>query len=73
MKLHSKKPLVFIAAALSLCCSPAQAQPASTEIPRHLAIARELVENIKPEDNQYVLRERYITFPGDFFSNMYAM
>jgi hypothetical protein len=73
MRICSTKPIIFSAVALSLCCSLAQAQTDSTEVPRHLAIARELVENIKPEDNQYVLRERSISFPGDFLSNRYAM
>jgi hypothetical protein len=73
MRMHLKKLFLFFAAAALLCCSLAKAQTDSTEVPRHLAIARELVENIKPEDNQYTLRERSISFPGDIFSNRYAM
>lgn len=72
MTIHLRALFFFFAAAL-LCGSPAKAQTDSTEVPRHLAIARELVENIKPEDNQYALRERSISFPGDFLSNRYAM
>ena len=42
-------------------------------IPSYLAIARELVENVKPEDNQYLLGRQFISFPGDAASNKYAM
>ena len=37
-------------------------------------MARELVENIKPEDNQYFLGGQFISFPGDLlFSKKHAM
>ncbi len=39
--------------------------PAAAEIPRHLALARELVENTKPGDNEYKLGSEVIRFPGD--------
>lgn len=45
---------------------------ASSDVPRHLAIARELVDNLRPEDNQYALGNQFISFPGDP-SNKYAM
>ena len=41
--------------------------------PRHLAIARELVQNIEPENNHYHLGGQAISMPGDLFSNKYAM
>jgi hypothetical protein len=49
------------------------AQSDSAQIPKHLAIARELVANIQPKDNRYSLGEQFISFPGDLFSNKYAM
>ncbi len=42
-------------------------------IPGYLAIARELAENVKPEDNQYQLGRQFISLPGDAASNKYAM
>jgi len=47
-------------ASLLICCSPAK------------AIARELVENIKPQDNRYSLGNQFISFPGDSLSK-YSM
>jgi hypothetical protein len=58
---------------LLLGCSLAQAQTAGGEIPRHLAIARELVANVKPEDNRYILGRQFISFPGDRTSGKYAV
>ena len=58
---------------MMICGSMAKAQTASTEVPRHLAIARELVENIKPQDNRYILGGQFISFPGDPFSSKYSM
>ena len=49
------------------------AQTGSTEIPRHLALARELVEHTRPEDNQYSAGGEFISFPGDWVSNKYAV
>jgi hypothetical protein len=45
----------------------------TSAVPRHLALARELVQNIQPEDNQYVLGGETISFPGDAGSSRYAM
>jgi hypothetical protein len=45
----------------------------AAEVPRHLEIARELLQNIKPEDNRYSLGESIITFPQDLFSSRYSM
>ena len=62
---------------LSLLCGVAGSgyagAEANAEVPRHLAVARELVENIKPADNEYRLGGDQVTFPGDFLSNKYAM
>jgi hypothetical protein len=58
---------------LLVCHSMAHAQTHSGDTPRHLALARELVENIKPEDNQYVLGGEFISFPGDLISSKYSM
>lgn len=40
-------------------------QPSAADVPRHLALARELVENTKPENNLYKLGSQFIRFPGD--------
>jgi hypothetical protein len=42
-------------------------------VPRHLAIARELVENIKPDDNHYRLGGEFVSLPGDAPGARYAM
>jgi hypothetical protein len=42
-------------------------------VPKHLTLARELVENIKPEDNRYRLGGFAVTFPGDVFSSKYSV
>jgi hypothetical protein len=46
---------------------------ASEAIPRHLALARELLDNVKHEDNRYVLGQRQVAFPGDLLSSGYRM
>jgi hypothetical protein len=73
MRIHSNRLSFIPVFALSLCCFLANAQTESNGIPRHLALARELVENIKPEDNRYSLGDDIVSFPGDFFSNRYSM
>jgi hypothetical protein len=52
---------------------PAIAPAAAQAIPKHLAIARELVENTRPADNHYVLGGESISFPGDLFSDKYTV
>ena len=59
--------------ALLLGVSSLAAQSDVVAIPKHLAIARELVDNIKSEDNQYSLGGQSIGFPGDLFSSRYSM
>ena len=60
-------------AAFLLICREAPAQTYPAEVPRHLAIARELVEGIKPEDNRYALGKEFISVPGDGPGAKYAM
>ena len=67
------KTLLGLVIALSVCCSVANAQTTSADIPRHLAFARQLVENTKPEDNRYILGGQFISFPGDPQSDKYAV
>ncbi len=54
-----------------LCCMNAPSHAEDT--PRHLAIARQLVQNITPENNQYVLGGRLISMPGDTSASTYLM
>lgn len=58
---------------LLVCHSLAVAQPEPADTPRHLALARELVDNIKPQDNRYRLGGRHIGFPGDSASSSYSV
>lgn len=59
---------------MSALCFPVGAQtPDSSDVPKHLAIARELVDNLKPQDNRYSLGSQFISFPGDRRANGYAM
>jgi hypothetical protein len=41
-------------------------------VPQHLALARELVANVRPENNSYEHSES-VSFPGDILSSKYAM
>ncbi|HTH16596.1 MAG TPA: hypothetical protein VL974_08085 [Magnetospirillum sp.] len=43
---------------------------AQQEVPRHLQLARELLENVKPENNDY-MHVNEVRFPSDLFSNGY--
>jgi hypothetical protein len=68
------KALLLVVAGLAAlgviapCCATVR-----EEIPRHLTLARELLAQIAPENNHYVLGGQLISFPGDPGSNMYAM
>jgi len=55
----------LLVAALALWAPNAGAQADPAGVPRHLAIARELVEHTRPENNQYKLGSQFISFPGD--------
>src|SRR5262245_40816160 len=58
---------------LLLCSAGARAQTGSTDIPRHLALARELVAHTSPDDNHYSAGGQFVSFPGDWVSNKYAV
>jgi hypothetical protein len=60
-------------AAVVLWCPAGHAQTDSAEVPKYLALARELVQNTKPEDNRYSLGSQSISFPGDFLSRKYSV
>ncbi len=65
--------LVSVVLMSGLCFSAGAQNTDSSGVPRHLTIARELVDNLKPEDNRYVLGGQTIRFPGDPLSSGYAM
>ena len=67
-----RTPLLYIAGLL-LGLSSASAPAQSVDVPRHLGIARELVQNIVPDNNRYQLGGQFISMPGDIFSSKYAM
>ena len=62
-----------IAFLLLAALAPAALSDRPADIPRHLAIARELVENIRPADNRYKLGGDFVSLPGDSASSRYAM
>lgn len=49
--------------------------PAGAEesLPKHLQLARDIVANVKPDDNTYSGKPRYIRYPGDFLSSGYTV
>ena len=73
MTVLSRRALFALLASLPLWCPFADAQSDSTDIPRHLKLARELVQNVKPENNHYALGGEFISFPGDLLSNKHAV
>jgi hypothetical protein len=64
---------IIALAVLLLWSGPGEAQSDSTEIPKHLRLARELVQNIKPENNIYARGGDFVSFPGDLLSNKHAV
>ena len=46
---------------------------AAADTPPHLAIARELVDHVQPEDNEYKLGSQRITLPGDAPGSRHAV
>jgi hypothetical protein len=67
------RTVLFASLVFLLLCYPfLKVRADSTEIPKHLALARELVDNIKPEDNRYSLGDQAISFPEDLFSSKYS-
>ena len=73
MTIDPKRLFLYSVIALPLCLPLASAAADSTEVPGYLALARELVRNIAPENNRYVLGGGFISFPGDASSTGYAM
>ncbi|TXG98326.1 MAG: hypothetical protein E6R08_04865 [Nevskiaceae bacterium] len=45
----------------------------SPQVPDHVLLARQVVENIKPENNSYSNSNRYVRLPGDFLSAGYTV
>ena len=45
----------------------------SPQVPDHVLLARQVVENIKPENNSYSNSNRYVRLPGDFLSSGYTV
>ena len=64
---------LFAAAVWPLVFCPAAVAQGGADAPRHLALARELVANVRPENNQYRLGGRFIGFPGDRQDATYAV
>jgi len=73
MVMLSRKTLSVLIALLGLGAPVGNAQTDSAGLPKYLALARELVENTKPEDNRYSLGSQFISFPGDLFSSKYSV
>ena len=46
---------------------------AEEAVPKHLQVARDIVKNVKPENNLYSNKPRYIRFPGDLFTSEYTV
>lgn len=69
----SRKTLWGLVASLALCSSIGNANADSTDIPKYLALARDLIENTKHEDNRYSLGSQFISFPGDLLSSKYSV
>ena len=55
------------------CAAGSGSAGATAPVPRHLAIARELVERVQPEENHYRLGGELVTFPGDAPGSRYAV
>lgn len=73
MKTDRNRLLIIAANALLFFHGLLSAAVAGAEIPPHLALARELVAHIAPENNQYLLGGGHIRFPGDPGSGKYEM
>ena len=73
MKIFSRAVLFASNVFLMLWSTCAIAQADFPDIPQHLAIARLLVKNTKPQDNQYSLGNQFISFPGDSPSSKYSV
>ena len=73
MKIERNSLWFAAANALLLFHGVLSASVAGAEIPPHLALARELVAHIAPENNHYRLGGQHVRFPGDPGSSKYEM
>lgn len=46
---------------------------AEESVPKHIQLGRDLVQNVKPENNEYSNENRLVRFPGDTFSSGYTV
>ena len=51
-----------------LVIAASQLASAQDAVPKHLQIARQIVDTVKPENNTYTNDKRYIRMPGDLFA-----
>jgi hypothetical protein len=72
LKVRVNKIIFTSLLSLVLCHPFEQVNAEPAETPRHLALARELVANVKPENNRYGLGEQSISLPGDILSSGYS-
>jgi hypothetical protein len=63
----------FVAFCLAAFLLLPAAHAGTDDVPKHLALARELVANVKPASNQYRLGASLIRFPGDPGAEGYAV
>ena len=62
----------MLAGLCTVVCGAWMASVSAEEaIPKHLQVARDIVKNIKPENNYYTNDRRYVRFPGDLFTSEY--
>lgn len=64
----------MVACLCAMVCGVWMASASAEEaIPKHLQVARDIVKNVKPENNAYSNKPRYIRFPGDLFTSEYTV
>jgi hypothetical protein len=73
MAVVSKKALSALVASIVFWGPSVSSQAISAELPKYVALARELVENTKPENNRYSLGSQFVSFPGDVLSSKHAV
>lgn len=56
---------------LSVSCGAWAAEDG--EVPQHVVLARQVLDNTKPENNSYSNSNRYVRIPGDFLSTGYTV
>jgi NlpC/P60 family len=65
--------LLIVAGLVALGTVAPSSAAARKAVPMHLTLARELVAQIVPENNKYVLGGQFISFPSDAAAGKYAM